>query len=65
LEAVELLSTLKTKHRDLILDSKPIAQIDAASKTARSDLVSLLTLRSQGRCALKLNGEPLCRHLDF
>ncbi len=69
LEAVELLSTLKShraaRDRDLILDSKPIAQIDATllSQTGSIDLA--LTLRSQGRRTLKINGEPLRRHLDF
>ncbi|MFB8796043.1 MAG: DNA replication/repair protein RecF [Microcoleus sp.] len=69
LEAVELLSTLKShraaRDRDLILDSKPIGQIDATllSQTGSIDLA--LTLRSQGRRTLNLNGEPLRRHLDF
>jgi DNA replication and repair protein RecF len=69
LEAVELLSTLKshraTRDRDLILDSKPIAQIDAALERQIGSIDLALTLRSQGRRALKLNGEPLRRHLDF
>lgn len=69
LEAVELLSTLKShrtaRDRDLILDSKPIGQIDALLERQTGSIDLALTLRSQGRRALKLNGEPLRRHLDF
>jgi DNA replication and repair protein RecF len=69
LEAVELLSTLKShrtaRDRDLILDSKPIGQIEASLERQTGSIDLALTLRSQGRRALKLNGEPLRRHLDF
>jgi DNA replication and repair protein RecF len=69
LEAVELLSTLKShrtaRDRDLILDSKPIGQIDASLERQTGSIDLALTLRSQGRRVLKLNGEPLRRHLDF
>lgn len=69
LEAVELLSTLKShrvsRDRDLILDSKPIAQIDATLERQTGAIDLSLTLRSQARRTLKLNGEPLRRHLDF
>jgi DNA replication and repair protein RecF len=69
LEAVELLSTLKShraaRDRDLILDSKPIGQIDATLERQTGSIDLALTLRSQGRRTLKLNGEPLRRHLDF
>lgn len=69
LEAVELLSTLKShrvsRDRDLILESKPIAQIDATLERQTGAIDLSLTLRSQARRTCKLNGEPLRRHLDF
>src|SRR4028118_2070076 len=69
LEAVELLSTLKShrvgRDRDLILDSKPIGQIDATLERQTGPIDLALTLRCGGRRTLKLNGEPLRRHLDF
>lgn len=69
LEAVELLSTLKShrvgRDRDLILNSKPIGQIDATLERQTGPIDLALTLRSGGRRTLKLNGEPLRRHLDF
>lgn len=69
LEAVELLSTLKShrvgRDRDLILDSKPIGQIDATLERQTGAIDLALTLRSGARRTLKLNGEPLRRHLDF
>ncbi len=69
LEAVELLSTLKShrvgRDRDLILDSKPIGQIDATLDRQTGAIDLSLTLRSQSRRTCKLNGEPLRRHLDF
>ncbi|MEG3895723.1 MULTISPECIES: AAA family ATPase [unclassified Microcoleus] len=69
LEAVELLSTLKShrvgRDRDLILDSKPIGQIDATLERQTGAIDLALTLRSGARRICKLNGEPLRRHLDF
>ncbi|CBN56110.1 MULTISPECIES: DNA replication/repair protein RecF [Kamptonema] len=69
LEAVELLSTLKshraTRDRDLILDAKPIGQIDASLERQTGIIDLTLTLRNQGRRTVGLNGEPLRRHLDF
>ncbi|MEG4214395.1 DNA replication/repair protein RecF [Microcoleus sp. Pol14C6] len=69
LEAVELLSTLKShrvgRDRDLILDSKPIGQIDATLERQTGAIDLALTLRSGARRTLKINGEPLRRHLDF
>ena len=69
LEAVELLSTLKShrvgRDRDLILDSKPIGQIDATLDRLTGAIDLSLTLRSGARRTCKLNGEPLRRHLDF
>ncbi|MDF0554590.1 DNA replication/repair protein RecF [Kamptonema sp. UHCC 0994] len=69
LEAVELLSTLKshraTRDRDLILDAKPIGQIDASLERQTGIIDLTLTLRTQGRRTVGLNGEPLRRHLDF
>lgn len=69
LEAVELLSTLKshraTRDRDLILDSKPMGQIDATLERQTGSIELALTMRSQARRVCKINSEPLRRHLDF
>ena len=69
LEAVELLSTLKshraTRDRDLILDSKPMGQIEATLERQTGSIDLALTMHSQARRTCKLNGEPLRRHLDF
>ncbi|MDQ2096484.1 MAG: DNA replication/repair protein RecF [Tychonema bourrellyi B0820] len=69
LEAVELLSTLKshraTRDRDLILDSKPMGQIEATLERQTGSIDLALTMHSQTRRTCKLNGEPLRRHLDF
>ncbi|HEY9599778.1 MAG TPA: DNA replication/repair protein RecF [Cyanophyceae cyanobacterium] len=69
LEAVELLSTLKShrsvRDRDLILESSNIAQIRANLKRAYGSAEMALTLRSQGRRTAALNREALRRQLDF
>ncbi len=69
LESVELLSTLKShraiRDRDLILDGKPAGQIQASLERQLGNIDLTLTLRSQGRRTLAVNGENLRRHLDF
>ncbi|MGB3405751.1 MAG: DNA replication/repair protein RecF [Microcoleaceae cyanobacterium] len=69
LEAVELLSTLKShrvsRDRDLILEGQKTAQISATIERVLSDSDLSVTLRSQGRRTVSLNHEPLRRHLDF
>jgi DNA replication and repair protein RecF len=69
LEAVELLSTLKShrvsRDRDLILDPESIGQITATLERDRGLLELAVTLRSQGRRTVMLNGESLRRQLDF
>lgn len=69
LEAVELLSTLKShrvsRDRDLILDPQPIAHIEATIERDMGNLELALTLRSKGRRTVAVNGEPLKRQLDF
>lgn len=69
LEAVELLSTLKShrvsRDRDLILDPETIGQITATLERDRGLLELAVTLRSQGRRTVMLNGESLRRQLDF
>ncbi|NES04130.1 MAG: DNA replication/repair protein RecF [Okeania sp. SIO2F4] len=69
LESVELLSTLKShranRDRDLILDSKPAGQIQASLERQLGNIDLTLTLRSQGRRTVAVNGETLRRHLDF
>ncbi|OZH53994.1 recombinase RecF, partial [Hydrocoleum sp. CS-953] len=69
LESVELLSTLKShraiRDRDLIQDSKPAGQIQASLERQLGNIDLTLTLRSQGRRTVAVNGENLRRHLDF
>ena len=69
LEAVELLSTLKShrvsRDRDLIFDTQPTAQITATLKRDLGTLDLGITLRSQGGRTVCLNGESLRRQLDF
>lgn len=69
LESVELLSTLKShrvsRDRDLILDGKPAGQIEASLERQVGNIDLTLTLRSQGRRTVAVNGETLRRHLDF
>lgn len=69
LEAVELLSTLKShrsvRDRDLILESTNVAHIRANLKRAYGSAEMALTLRSQGRRTAALNREALRRQLDF
>ncbi|NEO34028.1 MAG: DNA replication/repair protein RecF [Symploca sp. SIO3C6] len=69
LEAVELLSTLKThrsgRDRDLVLETAPIAQIRANLERVYGPVELSLTLRSQGRRTVALNREVLRRQMDF
>ncbi len=69
LESVELLSTLKShraiRDRDLILDGKPAGQIQGSLERQLGNIDLTLTLRSQGRRTVVVNGETLRRHLDF
>ncbi|MDY6804049.1 MAG: DNA replication/repair protein RecF [Cyanobacteriota bacterium] len=69
LEGVELLSTLKShrvsRDRDLILDPKPLARIDATLERETGKVELALTLRSKGRRTVAVNGETLRRQLDF
>ena len=61
LEAVELLSTLKShrvsRDRDLILHSQPVAQIEASLQRDIGNLELALTLRSKGRRTVAVNGD--------
>ena len=69
LESVELLSTLKShrtvRDRDLILDGKQAGQIQATLERDLGNIELTLTLRSQGRRTVAVNGETIPRHLDF
>jgi len=69
LEAVELLSTLKShrsiRDRELILAESPLAQIQANLERTSGSVELALTLRSQGRRTVALNQESLRRQLDF
>jgi DNA replication and repair protein RecF len=69
LEAVELLATLKshraTRDRDLILTGESAGQIAATLERAYGTTDLTLTLRSQGRRTVALNGETLRRQIDF
>ncbi|WP_413166711.1 DNA replication/repair protein RecF [Capilliphycus salinus ALCB114379] len=69
LEAVELLSTLKShrvsRDRDLILETEDNGQI-TGNLERETGLVELgIILRSQGRRTVMLNGQSLRRQLDF
>jgi DNA replication and repair protein RecF len=69
LEAVELLSTLKShravRDRDLILEETTVAQIRANLERVYGSVELALTLRSQGRRTAALNREALRRQMDF
>ena len=69
LEAVELLSTLKShrvnRDRDLILEGQTAAQVSATIERTLGDCDLSVILRSQGRRTVALNHESLRRHLDF
>ncbi|MBD2485238.1 DNA replication/repair protein RecF [Planktothrix sp. FACHB-1365] len=69
LEAVELLSTLKShrvsRDRDLIFDPEPTGQVSATVERDVGTLDLAITLRSQGGRTVALNGQSLRRHLDF
>ncbi len=69
LEAVELLSTLKShrsvRDRELVLDDTKIAQIKANLERVNGSVELGLILRNQGRRTVILNQEPLRRQLDF
>ncbi|MBW4621537.1 MAG: DNA replication/repair protein RecF [Cyanosarcina radialis HA8281-LM2] len=69
LEAVELLATLKshraTRDRDLVLAGESAGQIAATLERAYGTTDLTLTLRSQGRRTVALNGETLRRQIDF
>lgn len=69
LEAVELLSTLKShragRDRDLVRDGEPTGQILATLERDIGSVDLTLTLRSNGRRSVALNGESVRRHLDF
>ncbi|MEQ9367862.1 MAG: DNA replication/repair protein RecF [Coleofasciculus chthonoplastes F3-SA18-01] len=69
LEAVELLSTLKThrsgRDRELVLEDASMGQIQAILERAYGSIELSLTLRSQGRRTVALNRESLRRQLDF
>jgi DNA replication and repair protein RecF len=69
LEAVELLATLRShralRDRELVLEGEPVGQIAATllRETGTADMT--ITLRSNGRRTVSLNGEALRRQLDF
>lgn len=69
LEAVELLSTLKShrvsRDRDLILDQKPVGKITGVLKRETGTFDLQILLRTQGRRTVSLNHQSLRRHLDF
>jgi DNA replication and repair protein RecF len=69
LEAVELLATLRShralRDRELVLDGEPVGQIAATLERNLAPVDLTLTLRSNGRRTVSLNGETLRRQLDF
>lgn len=69
LEAVELLSTLRShrtsRDRDLVLNGAAIAQVNGQLERNLGAVELAITLRSNGRRSVALNGEGLRRQLDF
>ena len=69
LEAVELLSTLKShrssRDRDLVQENADIAQVEATIKRAYSTIELGVILRRQGRRTVSLNQDNLRRQIDF
>lgn len=69
LEAVELLSTLKShrssRDRDLVQENADTAQIEATIKRAYSTIELGVILRRQGRRTVSLNQENLRRQIEF
>lgn len=69
LEAVELLSTLKshrvTKDRDLVLEGETESKITAQLTRKHGSIDLALTLRDRGRRTANVNQENLKRQLDF
>jgi len=69
LEAVELLATLRShramRDRELVLEGEPVGQIAAVLARDAGSTDMMITLRSNGRRTVSLNGEALRRQLDF
>lgn len=69
LEAVELLSTLRShrtsRDRDLIRDDEPLAHIRGYLERALGPAELSITLRSNSRRTVAINGETVRRQLDF
>jgi DNA replication and repair protein RecF len=69
LEAVELLSTLKshraTRDRDLIFEGTSVSQINATIERAYGSIDVSLRLHSPGRRTATVNQETLKRQIDF
>lgn len=69
LEAVELLSTLKShrtsRDRDLVQEGQMAGQVTAQLQRDSGPLDLSLTLRANGRRTLSVNSETVRRHLDF
>jgi len=69
LEAVELLSTLKShranRDRELILETQSIAHIEGTLERITGIIDLSLTLRSQGRRTVFINGNSPHRNVDF
>ncbi len=69
LEAVELLATLRShralRDRELVLEGEQIGLVTAVLHREVGVVDLALTLRSNGRRTVSLNGEALRRQLDF
>ncbi|KAI9131405.1 DNA replication/repair protein RecF [Acaryochloris sp. CCMEE 5410] len=69
LEAVELLSTLKShrvsRDRDLVKEGESLSQVTATLQRESGPLDLSLTLRANGRRTVSVNSETIRRQLDF
>jgi DNA replication and repair protein RecF len=69
LEAIQLLATLRSprvsRDRDLVKNGNPIGKITATCQRSLSTVELTMSLRTEGRRSLSLNGVNLTRHLEF
>lgn len=69
LEAIQLLATLRShrvsRDRDLVQEGEAIGQIEAVCERFQSPIELSMSLRSNGRRSMAINGVGLTRHIEF